>query len=247
MKGVIIFVTLLILIIIGIIITYLHLTNKKERPVLLNEIVKGNIFNVDEKCRMITEEEMPDGISLPDVKGISIPELKESKKLTLNLWVKPENQTDNFLSTNDSFQNILEWSDNLSISYEPMRNELIIKIKAYVSSDINIQEFRIPNSLGIQKWNMVTLTIDNRYMDVYINGKLNKTILLMNVPVLEDSSDWTLFKKKGFFGKVTAIRYFNYTLNNKEVTRLYNGTKGNPPKNRFWWLWIKFNSLNVIL
>lgn len=238
MKKIVFF----LIVLIAAIIVYLfigYLRNKKECPPLLNDIMVGTPYgNISKKGeRTITQEEMVEGIELPDYKlGMTIPPLNGSKKMSLHMWIKPENQTDNFQNDNNSLQHILEWGQNVYIMYEPVRNEIVIRVNVIVSPTQHQQEFRLTNCIGIQKWNMLTFVFDNRYLDVYVNGRLFRSILIYNVPIFDEGT-WFLCRERGFIGKITAIRYFNYSLTDKEVETLYNKTNGNPPSNGMWWLW----------
>lgn len=228
-----------------------YIRNKKNCPPMLSDVIKGSPYGlVTTGERTVTQEEMVEGIPLPDPKlGNRIPALTGgSKKFSFYMWVKPENQTDNFQNDNDSLQHLIEWGQNLYIMYEPVRNELVIKVHVLVPppSDKSQQEFRLTNCIGIQKWNMLGFAFDNRYLDVYVNGRLYRSILMANVPIFDDDNSWLLCRERGFIGKIGAIRYFNYTLSDNEIARLYNNTNGNPPTNGSWWLWNRTPLLKLL-
>lgn len=245
-----IYLCALIIIVISIFGVLRYAWNRKYNPILLNEPIRGVVYGNSTTNRTMTDEQSADGIPLPDAKlHNKIPSLGENRNLSFYLWIYPENQTDNFLPYNtSSLQSILQWGENFYLMYEPLRNELVLKVHVLVQPDHEYQEFRISNCLLLQKWNMVLFSIDNRYIDIYINGSLYRSILLYNVPFFEEDG-WYLYRGKGFIGSVTAIRYFNYTLNDLEAQQLYNAqySTSTPSNGYWWWLWHQNETVKLIV
>lgn len=76
--------------------------------------------------------------------------------------------------------------------------------------------------LPIQRWVHVAVVLWNRTADVYINGKLNRSCVLENVPVVNHKDDLYVLQNDTFNGKLAQLRYFNRALNATEVYSQYS-------------------------
>jgi|TARA_B110000285_G_scaffold230475_1_gene297173 hypothetical protein len=110
------------------------------------------------------------------------------------------------------------------------KNDLIIKLNV-MGIDENIlpsQEIKIEN-VNIQKWINIILTVTNRSVDVYINGKLVKTHTFDNLISVPNFSNRHLkITKKGansslagFGGYVSKIRFYPYFITPRNAWNIY--------------------------
>jgi len=112
------------------------------------------------------------------------------------------------------------------------------------------QVFRVSRVLKLQRWQMITIVLDNRHLDVYHNTALTRSFFLPNVPYLNNSNGglwkrpvWTMYPGSApFGGTLSCARYFDYAFNNHEVYRLYRWhrpKKNNAPVESYygWWMW----------
>ena len=76
--------------------------------------------------------------------------------------------------------------------------------------------------LPIQRWVHVAVTLWNRTADVYINGKLNRSCILENVPKINYKHNLYVLQNGGFNGKLAQLRYYNRALNATEVYSQYS-------------------------
>jgi hypothetical protein len=86
----------------------------------------------------------------------------------------------------------------------------------------SITEYVIPN-VEVQKWNCLTISVDTRTMDVYLNGKLVNSYVLPGV--YKPNSDNNIFigniESGGFGGFVTRFRYINRDISPEESYAIY--------------------------
>ena len=75
------------------------------------------------------------------------------------------------------------------------------------------------NDIPIKKWFNTTIRVENRVMDVYINGTLTKRKDLESIP-RQNFSDVYVCQAGGFSGKLSDLRYFNKSLNVFEINDL---------------------------
>jgi len=113
-------------------------------------------------------------------------------------------------------------------------NDLIINM--HVFSDVGdgtstsntkpSTECRISN-IPLQKWTHIIITVNNRSLDTYIDGKLVKTCLLSGVPKVVGNANINICPpnmiggESGFDGYVAKVRYYSRALNPREAYELY--------------------------
>ena len=76
-------------------------------------------------------------------------------------------------------------------------------------------------NVPIKKWFNTTIRVENRVMDVYINGTLTKRKDLESIP-RQNFSDVYVCQNGGFVGKLSDLRYFNKSLNVFEINAIVN-------------------------
>lgn len=79
-------------------------------------------------------------------------------------------------------------------------------------------------NVPIKKWVNVVIRVENRVMDVYVNGTLTKRMDLESIP-RQNFSDVYLCQNGGFAGSLSDLRYFNKSLNVFQI----NGIVGQGP------------------
>lgn len=111
-------------------------------------------------------------------------------------------------------------------------NRLIVATNTWGDSNGKLEFCDIDN-IPLQKWVNVVYVLDNRVVDIYINGKLERSCVLTGVPLL-NSRDLYLFplnpqsnsmvkmKQHGFMGQFSSLRYFSSSLRPVDVARIYN-------------------------
>ena len=64
-------------------------------------------------------------------------------------------------------------------------------------------------------------TLNNRTVDIYINGKLERTCILEGIPKNLANDKLTVTYNNGFYGKMGKLQYFTKSLNPEEIAKLY--------------------------
>lgn len=126
-------------------------------------------------------------------------------------------------------------------------NRLVVATRTRGSS--TTLEYCDIENIPLQKWVHVAYILDNRVVDIYINGKLERSCVLKAVPYL-NTQDLYLFppndpgsnpsanptddNQTGYWGQLSSLRYFSRSLRPVDVARLYNegphATKGSSSK-----------------
>ncbi len=91
-----------------------------------------------------------------------------------------------------------------------------------VSQNITIE------NINMQKWVNIITTVNNRTLDVYMNGKLIKTKTFDNIidPVLLNSGGIELVSDGGFGGFFSKVQYYPYFITPEKAWSIYKGGFG---------------------
>ena len=169
----------------------------------------------------------------------NIPKSLNKIQCTYSIWLYLENTPENAFRKNgfNSFYPIFEkktHSTNMGspgLYYRPKDSKIMVSIKT-----TNDNEF-IVKSIILQKWNNIVIVIEDRNMDIYINGKLYRSFFQNNVIDLGDS-DLSISKTNSIYGSISYFRYFNSALNPDTVKYIYNQVNHKlPSKPNLWWLY----------
>ena len=87
------------------------------------------------------------------------------------------------------------------------------------------------DNIPMNKWNHIAYILNTNSIDLYINGKLEKSCILDNVPQSASTDPLYMCKNTGFNGKIAQIQYFTTALTPDKVLDLYN--KGPSGTNTF--------------
>tara|TARA_B110000967_G_C18889071_1_gene566059 strand:+ start:2488 stop:3228 length:741 start_codon:yes stop_codon:yes gene_type:complete len=83
------------------------------------------------------------------------------------------------------------------------------------------------NNIPLQKWIHILITINNRALDTYIDGKLVKTCIIEGPPTVSGTANIDIcpannnVDEAGFDGFIAKVRYYSRALNPREVYELY--------------------------
>lgn len=121
------------------------------------------------------------------------------------LWIYIENYSYKVNNKKILFQ----FGNKDSIYLTPTTNNLV-----FSSSNQNC----IVDNIPIQKWVNITILVKSLFIDIYINGRLEKTCKLRTVQTpLKNIS----IPQGPFYGQISNIRYFNNKLSYQDVQQIY--------------------------
>tara|TARA_B110000971_G_scaffold91922_1_gene94590 strand:+ start:1047 stop:1754 length:708 start_codon:yes stop_codon:yes gene_type:complete len=120
--------------------------------------------------------------------------------------------------------------------YRYMNEKFILekgKFKIYLGAKNNNLYLEIPilnntrpeiivyENIPIQKWLNLTIILENRYVDIWINGVLYHSRHLENIPELEPGKDVKYLRNGGFSGHVSRIYHYETNLSKKNIRGLF--------------------------
>lgn len=99
----------------------------------------------------------------------------------------------------------------------PETNALHARINTFASPNEGCDIKNIP----LQKWVHIVYVLNNRTVDMYIDGKLERSCVLRGVPKL-NNDPLHVCDNGGFFGKISNLVYYRYALKPDEVFGIYS-------------------------
>jgi hypothetical protein len=179
---------------------------------------------------LISKEIMPTNSSLSTGTPLTIPsDHPYGIQYTYNFWINVHDLDYNYGKKKNVFYNAVNsYSPNNSPNsdHNPFvyiaenTNALMIDIKTQDGNTIfGIQNF------PIMRWVFVSIVLNNRSLDVYIDGKLERSFILPNLPAMPTSSYVFKIGKQTntdtFSGKINRLQYFSKALGPNEIYDIY--------------------------
>jgi hypothetical protein len=94
----------------------------------------------------------------------------------------------------------------------PNKNAIRVNMNSYNK----IAEYLDVDNIPINKWFCVIIVIKGQTMDCFINGNLSKSLTLTGIPK-QNYGDVYISAFGGFSGYLSRLRYFDYALNYSEI------------------------------
>jgi len=99
-----------------------------------------------------------------------------------------------------------------------------------VTQSLNMPQCDV-NEIDLQRWINFTISINGRIVDIYYDGKLNRSCILPALPISSVSGQQTvqLGEAGGFTGTFGIMQYFAYPLTPDRIYSIYLAGPGGPP------------------
>ena len=114
------------------------------------------------------------------------------------------------------------------ISLGAMLNNIEVTLGTYAqghSGDAVNHTCTLEN-VPLQAWANVIVTLNNRSLDIYLDGKLVRTCVLPGVPKMTSGIPLVVTPNGGFEGYVSNVAYFSRAVNPREAYAIYREGPG---------------------
>lgn len=115
-------------------------------------------------------------------------------------------------------KNILQWGNNLYMYFDEKNNDLTIDIMTIPSMNNTKMIYK---NIPLQKWFSIIVVLDNRNVDLFIDGEIVMNYLLEEVPHYVPQ-ELTITEKGGFNGKIGYLQYLSYKMPLFGITHYQN-------------------------
>ena len=117
-----------------------------------------------------------------------------------------------------------ESNSNPKIYLANTTNDLNVDVQCYgqnTTDSPTLHTCSVKN-IKMQKWVHIVTVVNNRTLDIYVDGKLVRTCLLPGVPKIDNEADVNITPDGGFSGWTSNINFYNYVLNPQDVWDIYS-------------------------
>jgi hypothetical protein len=181
-----------------------------SNPMVVKGLSNGNTLEViSQDAVPITRSQNQAGIEFSWSVWLNITNLDNAPGQYKHIFSKGDNDA----SAGTNGMNAPNNSPGLYLS--PDTNSLVVVMNTFNTIDEQIKIDDIP----MKKWIHVLIRVENRYLDVYINGALTKRKLLVSVPK-QNYGNIYVAMNGGFNGYLSNLQYFDYALQPGPITAI---------------------------
>ena len=142
---------------------------------------------------------------------------------TYSLWVYVSDWNYKFGSWKNIFVRQSNFSKTGNIDLEPgmFFYPKTNSIHARISTTVDPNEGCDIKNIPLQKWVHIAYVLNNRNVDMYVDGKLERSCVLKGLPIIRDDSRIYIAKDGGFYGQISRFQFFGSALRPNDVMNLY--------------------------
>jgi hypothetical protein len=175
-----------------------------------------SVYNYYSSMKIIVDNPVSINEAPIQVDGVSLPVITDNigLKYSISTWV--------YVNGWDYKVNKVKeiWSrGKTKLYFDGLNNDLILEVGLYGDNKI---ERVVYENFPIQKWMNITVVVENRTVDLWLNAKLYKSRTFNNVVGDNSSEVLTVGKDGGYDGLVSRMYYYNYALRRNDIVRVFN-------------------------
>ena len=211
-----------IIFIIVLVLTIIYLKCYFYEPMFINK-------------QLYCHNPMKDGETIIHYKKFAKP--FQGTNFSFNFWIYAENVPENACrnSNHKSYVDIFNMDKKGD-------SRFILQINQY-SGDMKLildetKKYVIIKALPNQKWMNISINIENKYIDIFVNGKLYNAFYSPTIIKFIPNINMNIkCDNNGFYGYISKFRYFNKFINYKRVKTLYqNNIRESGSYDPLWWI-----------
>lgn len=123
-------------------------------------------------------------------------------------------------------KNILTRGDFLSVDFDSTINNLTVSLATMsdskTTSKLNCNLTNIP----LQTWANIIVSLNDRALDIYLDGKLVKTCVASGIPTQRAGAPLEVCKGGGYDGYLSNLSYYSRAINPREAYAIYKDGPG---------------------
>lgn len=164
-------------------------------------------------------------------KGFKVPESSNGLNFSYSMWIYIADWNYNFNEFKNIFVRKRKSGGSNSLSEQmspglwlyPKTNNLYARISTFADPSEGCDIKNIP----IQKWVNIIYVLNNRTVDIYIDGKLERSCVLMGIPNINKNAKVYVGEKTGsnknagFYGQISKFQYYSHSVSPSEVVEIY--------------------------
>ena len=115
------------------------------------------------------------------------------------------------------------------VTFDKFQNNVIVSMAVYPNSSgtgKSVIHKCVVNNFPVQKWVNLTVSVQNRTMDMYMDGKLVRTCVMPGVPKVDSSLPLYVTPNGGFSGWTAKLQYWPESCSPQKAWDIYEDGYG---------------------
>lgn len=162
-----------------------------------------------------------DGRVLKTIQADSLPQMK-TVDYTYSIWFYINDWNYRYGEPKVLFGRVNDENNpSPSVTFSPSINNLNVSLASYADNGKSEVSHCIVENIPIQRWTNLIISLNNRALDIYIDGKLVKTCMLPGVPKVNVKQPLLVTPDGGFAGSTSYLRVIGGSINPTEAYNIY--------------------------
>lgn len=140
---------------------------------------------------------------------------------TISLWMNPGNQSSRFITPQSN-------GIDQYLIYNPTNQGVQIRVATSADTNERTRSMSV-NTVPLNKWTFLTISLDNLTIKMYSNGILRNTFT-ETLSIANWTANWVVGQRGNatnwYLGKMSNLMVYDRVLSDDEVLQNYNSTKG---------------------
>ena len=155
----------------------------------------------------------------------AIPSSSQGNEYNLNFWVYINDYTyryndDKVILNRNNNPNVMLSSNTNSLKVLINVEDNLNDIEGEEDDDASLINVCEVKDIPLQRWVNVNLSLNNKVMDIFMDGKLSKTCIINGYPKPNIGS-MDITPNGGFNGFISSVRFSNSSLSLSEIGKFY--------------------------
>lgn len=98
-------------------------------------------------------------------------------------------------------------------------NDMLIELPVYNKKAPEVIRY---SNLPLQRWLHIVVILENRHLDLWVNGKLHRYKHLENIPKINNDNDLIIGAENGYDGSLKLLNVWDHSINKRHIQYLFN-------------------------
>lgn len=178
----------------------------------------------------------------------TIGDVKQGQNYTLSWWMYIDDFNYRYGEAKTILRRGVAGSENPLIQLAPDHPTLVVDTKEMLdetdplTGGLTRDKRCIVKNLDLQRWIHCAIVVSTKYIDVYYNGKLARSCVLVNPSAPQPASDLFITPDGGYSGRISKIEFIDRPATSQEILNIYYS---GPTSNSWFGMLFGLDEINI--
>jgi hypothetical protein len=154
-------------------------------------------------------------------------DVKQGQNYTLSWWMYIDDFNYKYGEVKTVMRRGLMGMGNPVISIAPDSPTLVVDVREMLdetdplTGNLTREKRCMIRNLDLQRWVHCAIVVSTKYMDIYYNGKLARSCVLVSPTAPQPNADLIVTPNGGYSGRISKIQFINRPATSQEVLNMY--------------------------